>query len=355
MKEGRTIEELAAEVQRQHQEKKDYRGPAQRLAMLDSGLLSIGEIVTCGVTELAHRQICQHLKIPKKYYDTMQAQAPELLAANVNHWWGKTDPEKDHRTIRTLDGDVRAYLSGTYRALDNYEMLAALIPVLRDMAVTIMSCQVTGKRMYIKVVTDKIQAQIKVGDVVQAGMVISNSEVGLGSLRVEPLIYRLICANGMITSQRYRKYHVKRDRTFNDGSQFFTDKTQEVTDESFWRRMQDTVRGSFRQDVFDGEFRKWVDSTEVKIEADPVKFVDNVAKEFELIEPEKNLVLTNLLQEGDMSKYGLMNAVTAMSKKVENYDRATDMERLGGEIIELTPREWDGLNTIKEDKKKKGK
>ena len=49
-----------------------------------------------------------------------------------------------------------------------------------------------------KVVNKKLKAEVAVGDAVQAGFVISNSEVGLGSVKIEPLIYRLVCKNGLV-------------------------------------------------------------------------------------------------------------------------------------------------------------
>lgn len=38
-----------------------------------------------------------------------------------------------------------------------------------------------------------MKPEIVPGDIVQAGFVVSNSEIGLGALKVEPLVYRLIC------------------------------------------------------------------------------------------------------------------------------------------------------------------
>ena len=37
---------------------------------------------------------------------------------------------------------------------------------------------------------------------------------------------------------------------------------------------------------------------------------------------------------------GQVNAVTGYSQEVEKYDRATDLEALGGRLIELQAREW---------------
>ena len=38
---------------------------------------------------------------------------------------------------------------------------------------------------------------------------------------------------------------------------------------------------------------------------------------------------------GDSSRYGLMNAVTAASKICADYERATELERIGGEILAM--------------------
>ena len=60
------------------------------------------------------------------------------------------------------------------------------------------SCQLTESRMYIKVVNTRLQAEVVPGDIVQSGIIISNSEVGLGSVNIQPLVYRLVCSNGMV-------------------------------------------------------------------------------------------------------------------------------------------------------------
>ena len=40
------------------------------------------------------------------------------------------------------------------------------------------SCQLTDSRMYIKVVNTRLEAEVVPGDIVQSGIIISNSEVG---------------------------------------------------------------------------------------------------------------------------------------------------------------------------------
>jgi hypothetical protein len=54
-------------------------------------------------------------------------------------------------------------------------------------------------------------------------------------------------------------------------------------------------------------------------------------------------VLRSLISGGDLSGYGLINAVTHYSQDVEEYDRATEFEAVGGKLIELPAKEWKEL------------
>jgi hypothetical protein len=54
-------------------------------------------------------------------------------------------------------------------------------------------------------------------------------------------------------------------------------------------------------------------------------------------------VLRDLIEGGELSGYGLVNAVTHYSQQVEDYDRATELEALGGRLIELPVGEWISL------------
>ena len=104
--------------------------------------------------------------------------------------------------LRTLDGSARAYLSNRYRRIDNIDIAGVTLPILGGLPdIRFESCQITESRMYIKAVNPRLQAEVSPGDIVQAGVIISNSEVGLGSVSIQPLIYRLVCSNGMVVNE----------------------------------------------------------------------------------------------------------------------------------------------------------
>jgi hypothetical protein len=79
--------------------------------------------------DLALTQIGERTGIPAKYLGRMQGEAPKLLAANVNHWF-KEAPER--RMVRTLDGNIRAFLSDRYMRVDNIDVAEAVLPVLQQ-------------------------------------------------------------------------------------------------------------------------------------------------------------------------------------------------------------------------------
>lgn len=342
MKQGKTLEALGRELQRQREARQDFIADTRSLEMTtkEGGSrvrLYLGDNPQdFAVGEVAHQQISARLGIPYRYYQKMQTEQPALLDENVNTWLHET-PER--RMVRTLDGRVRAFLSDRYRRLDNLELCAAVLPVIREMkGANIESCAVTETHLYLKVINRRMKAEVAVGDVVQAGFVISNSEVGLGSLKVEPLVFRLICKNGLICKDfTQKKYHVGRQAGGRDEEAYelYSDETIAQDDKAFFMKVKDTVRCAADEAKFQLTVDRMREAMHVPLEHEPVKEVELLADKFQLTQAERGDVLRQLFMSGDSTRYGLLNAVTAASKICDDYERATELERIGGEILAL--------------------
>ena len=342
MKQGKTLQELGRELQRQRNNRQDFLADTRSLELESNSRGSILHLTLdnkaqeFGVEEVAHQQIASRLNIPYRYYQKMQLEAPDLLDDNVNRWFQEN---AERRMIRVLDNNVRAFLSDRYRRLDNLELCAAVLPVIQEMkGANIESCEVTPTRMYLKVINKKLKAEVEVGDVVQAGFVISNSEVGLGSLRVEPLVFRLVCKNGLICKDYAQKrYHVGKQVNLSDDSAYeiYSDETIAQDDRAFFMKVQDVVRSAVDENKFLMTVAKLREAKDIPLKNQPVKEVELLADKFQLTENERGDILRQLFIGGDSSRYGLVNAVTAASKIAKSYDRATELERIGGEILSL--------------------
>ena len=350
MKLGRTLQDLAIELDRQAQAKRDFVvSTASMMMEEDAGLFTISKPLESGMHEvdpfrmsdLFHRQIGAFLEIPVKYYDKMRTESPALLAWNVD-WWLKM--KDTTHMIRTLDGTARAFLSNRYRRLDNYDIAQSVLPVISEMPeASVESCEITDHRMYIKAVNKRLYAEVTPGDVVQAGIMISNSEVGLGSVSVMPLVYRLICSNGMIVNDLgNRKLHIGR---MNEESwELFSDETIEADDNAFMLKLADIVRTAVDEARFSLVVDKLREAVHVPINTQVSQVVELTAKQYGFNQTEQDNIMFHLIRGGELSLYGLSNAVTRASQDSESYDRATALESFGWNIVTMPRQTWADLN-----------
>ena len=355
MKYGRTLTELAIELDRQRTAKKDYLLDTRNLIMDategGSHILTMQNpaqhiSTMLGVNEVAHRQIGSALGIPPKYYDKMRSEHPELLSQNVNGWF-QHDPQT--RMVRTLDGTARAFLSEKYRRIDNYEIAEAVLPIIGDIQdARVESCEVTDQKMYIKVVNPRLETEVTPGDVVQSGIIITNSEVGMGSMAIQPLVYRLVCSNGMVVNDAAtRRYHIGRGNAAGEDYSLYSSETLAADDTALMLKVQDTVRAAVDQVRFEKVVQMMRDARDAKITSNDIpQMVELAATDYGMTKKESGGILDHLIRGGDFTLYGLANAVTRAAQDVDSYDRSTDMESIGYTMLGMPAEKWKRLNVI---------
>lgn len=351
MKTGKTLNELAAEITRQNESKRDFLADTRQVSMVhahDGLKLAVGQ-EGFGVRDTAHSQIAERLKIPKAYYDRMAKEAPVLLATNVNNWL-HNDPEV--RMVRTLDGQVRAFMSDRYRTYDNYDALGNVLPVINGMNAQVMSCEVTERKMLLKLIFPEIKMLIpgskRPNDWCYAGFCLSNSEVGFGTLAASRFYYYLACTNGMMGERVMKKHHL--GRSLHDGSdlsEILRDETKQVADKAVWMMLEDTIRSFTNVDTFVQEIEAMGRTTQKKIEGDVQAAVEIVKKKGGLSDEQGAGILRHLIAGGDLSQWGLINAVTRHAEDQSDYEMATKLETLGGDIVVLSDGEWKDISQAK--------
>ena len=341
MKQGiKSIEELYQNLEEQRENRKDIIADTRSLVVSSTdGITTLSvstgdDILSYSVSDVSHRQIAERRSIPFKYYERMRADYPELLDKNVNGWLQK-NPEK--RMLRTLDGKLRAFLSDRYRRLDNLELVDHVLPVIAQMkGCSIESCDITETHLYMKIINKTMKAEIIPGDIVQAGFVISNSEIGLGALKVEPLVFRLVCKNGLICKElAHKKYHAGRQVEDTDNAyELYSDETLAADDKAYFLKVQDIVSAAVNEAKFNLAVDKMRSSMNVPTGEDPVRTVEVLGDRYVLNKVERASILRHFIMGNDFSAFGLVNAVTRSSQDVTDYNRATELERLGGTLLD---------------------
>lgn len=342
MLKGLSLIDLATKIEANKQAKKDFVADTRQMrleAANDSDskvVLRLDDHGEFPLQPLAHNQIAGRTNIPVKYYDRMYASAPALLATNVNHWF-RENPEK--RMLRTLHGNGRAFLSNRYQRIDNDAVGEVAFQVLSDLhGVQIVSADVTDRKLYIHFVLPMMEGQVKVGDPVQAGGIISNSEVGLGSVSVSGMIWRLICLNGMKTADAFRRNHV--GRAVDEGELEWSDDTKAADDKTVLLKVRDMVRAVVDETRFRAQLTKLQGLAAPKITGNPTQAVEVLSQKIGASESEKGSILRKLIEGGDLSAWGVVNAVTGIAHEAKDYDRAVELESAGGQLVDLLPHEW---------------
>ena len=363
MNAGKTLQELAIEVQRQKTSKRDFIATTTELGVYtpNRGEYGIGETVldlpkigNFPINPYTHNQLATHLGIPKTYYDRLRTSVPDLFDTNVNTLLRMTPPDKsgrpERRFVRTLDGRVRAFLSDTYRPIDNSAMIDPLLEELSTYpGLQIDSSQITETRFYLKVSSPRLMGEVKVGDEVQLGLLIQNSEVGRGRWKSMPFIKRLVCINGMIMEEySQQRNHSGRRLGYGGGSEFepedamayFSDETLEAENHAFFLRVRDSMREIMSGNVLNRLLEKMRFAAGVTLQ-NPEAAIEVVSAKASLNEEEQSGILRHLIEGGDLSMWGFANAITAAADSAtHDYDRNTELQVLGGRIIDLDKTEW---------------
>lgn len=356
MKQGKSIVELATELQRQNDAKHDYVAGTQSLVMApDAKVITIKGAGDFGITEHARRQLAAKLDIPFAYFDRLQKSHPDLLATNVNELFVR---EPSRNMVRTLDGNVRGFLSDRFRPLDNYDLADAVLPILQKSGAQIQSCEVTETRMYIKATMPWLDRELPVPEGLKMGVghnwfirkvlgaiSINNSEVGNGRLAVSPGIFEKQCTNlAVFNDEGFGKMHIGKKAEGEEAvTKYLSDETKRLSDAAVWAQVRDLVQATMDGRVMDTLVARMLAARGDAIVGNPDKVVEVFSKKVGLNEAEAGGLLRHLANSGEMNRYGLQWAVTRLAQDVESYDRASELERMGGAVIELPKSDWERI------------
>lgn len=344
MKQHLSLQELATQITERAGQKEDFVADTRTMAMTIAGdTIGLADGQDFSINPLAHRQIAERLDIPFRYYDRMRTDAPELLAQNVNSWFTN---KPARRMLRTLGGSARAFLSDSYARMDDDAFAEVVLPVVHETAgAKVVSCGMDEERTHIKFVSERIQRDVKVGDPVQFGIAFSNSEVGQGRLQGALLVYQLKCLNGAVSEDdmfgaRHLGGRLGKGRDLNE---IFKLDTITMDAKATILKLRDFAADVLSERSINAVLERMRGLAAMPINK-PAEAVEKLAKQQGFSEGEKESVLAHLIRGGDLTAWGLQNAVTAAAQDdAISYSRASELEKLGGKMLTLTKTDYRDL------------
>lgn len=187
---------VAEKIIQDDQNKWDRSVSARELRVEENGALQCAGASggNFSLSEIAVSQLCGKLEIPMRYYRRLPGEMQALVA---NYDLGRQNGKSF--LLRGKGEWLRAFLSAEYVAYNNSEIAQTAESLLRNEALSVKSFVLEESHMFLKIISEDI---VDRGAGLKAGIMIGNSEVGMGSVSVEPFVFRKPCTNDLIVTRR---------------------------------------------------------------------------------------------------------------------------------------------------------
>ena len=289
------------------------------------------------LTDHAHRQVAQYTKIPFPYYGRIARKHPELLCESVNQIMHE---QPDARLLRTVKGfkgleyaDVptaRAFLSDRYKRMDSNIMLDAMLPILESYDIEITKAELTHEALGFQVRFPRIEGEVTKGDVVQSGFYLGNSEVGLHRLIAAMNAFRLVCTNGMVRMENQHsigRVHIGGSMLDCEDPKLLEAPAQAMITNT----VNEIAQYSSSMESMDTYIADMSKANAIQTNR-PDDVVTHIAKEYNVLNYETELIKKYLHCDGDYTLWGIANAVTRTAQDATSYSRSIALETIGGKV-----------------------
>ena len=308
--------------------------------------------------DVALQQISSKSEIDIRTVRRLRDHYPTELDTVINAIWQREPKGVLLRTFVDTDnsdtGILRAFTSSSYKVFDNEDVLTNTLPQLVESEADwqVVNGTITDQRMYLRLKSLNQVAEPAVGDAMANGLLISNSEVGLGSVNVQQLIYTLACLNGMQTANKSRSTHVTSSRG-TDSWSILTDEAKSADNQALSLKLRDVVGHFADRSTFDDTVELMRLAHAEKITGALPAAIDTLCGILKLPKGDNPKVLEGLMSTLQQSGYNqgqapsratFVNAVTAVGNQATTLeDNKQDWMRLGGKVLNLSPNQWHSV------------
>jgi hypothetical protein len=158
-------------------------------------------------------------------------------------------------------------------------------------------------------------------------------------VKVSPTIWRLVCSNGMIRAAEVNHRHIGKQMEMGEDYTVLSDEAKIADKMAFQLKLRDTIQASVSELKFNEWVEQMVDATHVGVH-DLVKTVSNVTKHFGISDTLNDLIVNNVANEGKMTKWGLINGITAVAHHTESRDLMFEVEKAGSALLDMPHAQW---------------
>jgi len=265
-------------------------------------------------TDWGQNQILEKLGIPIKYAKRLPK---DLLAENVNYWLEQQERNWLLRTrTQGQEGTIRGVLSDRYTKFDNTQILEIIAELMQQQGVNaqINMWELNDGGFHLRVTFPQLERDAGNNDILRVGCHFENSEVGQKSVRITPMVYRLICTNGLMgwtEENTFQQRHIH------------------LTEQEMFNRVSQAIGKAMR--ASDEMLEQFIQAKQQPID-NPAKVIEELGKKKHYSKKLQDEIKTRFYAENENNLYGLVNAFTSAAQILDT-ERRVELEKDAYELL----------------------
>jgi len=316
----------------------DYLVSARTLEFSNSNKLSISfEDNTFGVTDFSVGQISDKFRIPRSYMKELAFGNPwqkelarEILSRTAEFG------ERDRVLIREVDGQVRAFLSDSYRRYDSMEIYVAFLKAVSLQGAVLLDALSDDSKDYFEVIHPQIvpvRTELNGTVFMTFGARLRHSNFGDGALELRTFNMQAVCLNGAVTESKLREIHLGKKLPEDIQLSEETYRLDSLTKASL---VNDTIKDIFSPGNLKNDVARIERAGSIRIEFDKeIKKLPKLGmQENEILSLTKKLMVNSKEDGlfGEPSLWKFAQGIGAVAKEVEPA-RKRELDEIAGKFI----------------------
>lgn len=328
---------------------KDYVTPVTAMEVKQNGnkwnmwLGFDGGLLAFNPTPWARNQTIGVTELPKRYHDTLTERGHVDEAVKHLNMWLHEDPNKKFQ-VRTVADDYRALVSPGYNAFDNYDMFITTANAIKSAnlmrddttkPITYYKSQVSDQNLYLHLIDEGREWDLGKGDTYKPMIVIKNSEVGDGAMRVDAGLWRSMCSNLMLHGVISRRVHM--GERLSEG--IWSPETRIAQNELWKGILRDSINAGVASDeLFQPMLDEIRETKEIKVE--PLEAVAKIKKAVKLTDAEEGDIISmmmgdrTIIEDDRNTLFAVTNGMTQAAKNF-GIERGNEVMRIAGDMKTL--------------------